>query len=73
MLTLITLHFAAWIKARRDRAALRELLAKEDRVLDDMGLARFEVEQAMGLPYRFNIAEAARNMSRHSLGLDQRL
>ncbi|MEM0922332.1 MAG: hypothetical protein AAGF44_11000 [Pseudomonadota bacterium] len=73
MLTLITLHIAAWIKARRDRAALRNLLTKDDHVLDDMGLARFEVEEALGLPYRFNIAEAARNMSRRSLGLDQRL
>ena len=73
MLTLLTLHFAKWLKARRDRAALRKILAKGDHVLEDVGLVRHEVEVALGLPYRFDIAAAARSLSTRSLGLDQRL
>ena len=73
MLTLLTFHFAKWIKARRDRAALRQMLTESDQTLDDIGLVRHEIETALGLPYRFDIAQTARSLSARSLGLDQRL
>lgn len=72
MLSLIATHFALWLKARRNRATLRRLLDKDDRVLDDAGLTRGDVEAALGLSYREDLVARARHMSELTLRLDQR-
>lgn len=72
MLTIIALHLNALIKARRDRAVLRRLLTEKEYALDDMGLTRSDVEAALGLSYRSDIATAARNLSARTLGMDRR-
>ncbi|MEM7506929.1 MAG: hypothetical protein AAF415_09280 [Pseudomonadota bacterium] len=73
MLSLIAAHLALWLKARRDRAALRRLLDKGDHVLDDAGLTRGDVEAALGLSYRDDLIARARHMSELTLRLDQRV
>lgn len=67
MLTLIANAFRRWLDDRRDRALLRRLLQKPDRELEDIGLTRGDIENALEQPYGVRIGEAARRGSRQSL------
>ena len=70
MLTLLFSAIRRLIQERRRRARLRSLLGKSDRILEDIGLRRAEVEEALGLPYAENARDHATLMSARSLALD---
>lgn len=72
MLTLLITALRRHMAERRRRAQLRELLAKDDRVLEDIGLRRVEIDEALGLGYSDNAREYAYRMSARSLALDGR-
>ncbi len=72
MLTLIANRLARWIKDRRDRARLRRLLAHDDHLLDDIGLTRSDILDALGGSAR-DVRDEAFRLSRRSLALDARL
>ncbi|MEO0822368.1 MAG: DUF1127 domain-containing protein [Pseudomonadota bacterium] len=73
MFTPITLAVLRWIHDARERAALRRLLEKDDRLLDDMGLTRAEIQDVLSEPGAVNLHERAKAQSRLSLALDGRL
>lgn len=50
MLTLLITALKRARAAHRRRAELRELLKKDDRTLDDIGLSRADIVSALGLP-----------------------
>ena len=73
MLTLLTNHILRWIRRHRQRAALRRMLQMNDRMLEDIGLRRTEIEAVLGDPLdreTWPMAEA-RRLSRLSLALDR--
>ncbi|MEM6487930.1 MAG: hypothetical protein AAF677_06600 [Pseudomonadota bacterium] len=72
-MTMITRWVRRYRQAHRQRIALQALLRQNDRILDDMGLVRGEVERALGLPLGEGTPAGAREASRRSLGLDHKL
>lgn len=48
---------------RRDRAAFRNLLGKDDTILRDIGVTRADVERAAGLPLSQNAALELRRIA----------
>ena len=73
MLTLIINALINRIREHRDRQALRNLLAKDDRVLRDIGLTRPDIEAALGKPFGIGARGEAHRLSRLSLELDHAL
>lgn len=72
MLTLLITAIHRLIQERRGRAILRKLLNdKSDRILEDIGLRRAEIEEALGLPYTQSARDHAYIMSEQSLTLDR--
>ncbi|MEM6422097.1 MAG: hypothetical protein AAF698_05870 [Pseudomonadota bacterium] len=57
----------------RNREVLRSLLNHDNRMLEDMGLTRIEIELALKLPMDRNAMAEAKAGSARSLGLDRRL
>ncbi len=72
MLTLLFAAIQRLIQERRRRVRLRLLLEKSDRILEDIGLRRADVEEALGLPYAESAGDHAYLMSARSLALDGR-
>jgi uncharacterized protein YjiS (DUF1127 family) len=70
MLTLLITALRRLRAERRRRAQLRALLAKDDRILEDIGLRRVEIIEALGLRYSDNARDYAYRMSARSLALD---
>ena len=67
MLTLLLSAIRRRIRERRRRARLRSLLGKSDRILEDIGLRRSDIEEALGLPYAQSARDHAYRMSARSL------
>ena len=61
----------AWFKELRNRRQLRDLLEKDDRLLQDAGLTRHDVEAALSKPMEFDARSEAVRLSRISLQLDR--
>ena len=72
MLTLLITALRRLTAERRRRAQLRELLTKDDRILEDIGLRRADIDEALGLRYSDNARDYAYRMSARSLALDGR-
>jgi uncharacterized protein YjiS (DUF1127 family) len=72
MLTLLITALRRLRAERRRRAQLRELLSNDDRILEDIGLRRVEIIEALGLPYSESAHGYAYRMSARSLALDAR-
>jgi len=49
---------ARFFRALRARRALRNMLSYDDRMLDDIGVTRDEIDRALGLPLDVNAAQA---------------
>jgi uncharacterized protein YjiS (DUF1127 family) len=58
---------ATWDRHRRDRAAFRALLGKEDWVFRDMGIHRGDVEWASRLPMHVNASEELEKLRARSM------
>jgi uncharacterized protein YjiS (DUF1127 family) len=54
----------------RNRRELRDLLERDDRVLQDIGLTRGDIEAALGKPLGFNARHEAFRLSRMAFYLD---
>jgi uncharacterized protein YjiS (DUF1127 family) len=72
MLTILTRTALLWMEDQRRRAAVRNLLTRDDRTLEDIGLRRPELEHALGLPTGADIIGEARRRSRQAILLDRR-
>ncbi len=70
MLTLLTTAARRWMEEHRGRSQLRALLQKDDRLLEDAGLRRADVEEALNLPRSDNARDHAYRASARSLTLD---
>ena len=66
MLTLILNALRARLQEYRDRAALREVLQKDDRTLRDIGLTRPDIESALSKPMAIGARNEAYRLSRLS-------
>lgn len=71
MLTLIMNFLRARIQEHRHREQLRELLQKDDRLLQDAGLTRADIESALNKPMGLSARGEAYRLSRLSLALDR--
>lgn len=56
-------YFRTRAQQRRDRAAFRNLLSKDDAILRDIGVTRADVEHAAGLPLSQNAAQELRRIA----------
>lgn len=70
MLTLLITALNRARAARRRRAEMLELLKKDDRTLDDIGLNRADIAAAVGLPFDRWALDRAEDHSRRALALD---
>ena len=70
MLTLLIAALKRTNEARRRRAALKELLKKDDRTLNDIGLSRADIISAVGLPLDQLMTPCGPQGSQRSLALD---
>ncbi len=70
MLTLLTTAARRWMEERRHRSQLRALLQKDDRLIEDAGLRRADVEEALNLPRWDRARDHAYSASARSLTLD---
>jgi uncharacterized protein YjiS (DUF1127 family) len=52
-----------YLQARERRRAFHTLNGLDDRMLDDIGLSRFDVETAAGLPLEINASLAVRQIA----------
>ncbi|MEM8812326.1 MAG: DUF1127 domain-containing protein [Pseudomonadota bacterium] len=52
-----------WSEWRERRDAVSTLLRLEDRLLDDMGLTRLDVVQALGLPLHHNASQLLKEIA----------
>ena len=57
-------------KELRNRRELRQLLEKDDRILQDIGLTRTDVESALSKPMGINARHEAVRLSRLAFYLD---
>ena len=71
MMTRIISALRAYFTELQDRHQLRALLAKDDRMLRDIGLTREDVEAALAKPIRVQARQEARRLSRLSFSLDR--
>lgn len=55
MITVLTAAALRWMELRRQRAALRRLLAHDDATLEDIGLPRAEIERRLALPLETDV------------------
>jgi uncharacterized protein YjiS (DUF1127 family) len=67
MITMLTKGALRWMEEHRRRAELRALLKYDDKMLDDIGLARAEILAALELPAETDAVAAARSRSQESL------
>ena len=70
MLTPLINAVRRWSQEHRSRSQLRALIEKDDRVLEDLGLRRGDVEEALGRSILENAREQATRLSTRSLALD---
>ena len=73
MFDLIAHRLKAWYREFRDRQQLRDLLAKDDRVLEDIGLTRQDIEAALMKPFGVSGRNEAYRLSLLSLALDRKI
>ncbi|MEM1300377.1 MAG: DUF1127 domain-containing protein [Pseudomonadota bacterium] len=71
MLTLIVNAVKEQIREQKERAQLRELLDKDDRLLRDAGLTRADIESALNKPLGLSARKEAYRLSALSLRLDR--
>lgn len=71
MLTLIVNAVKEQIREQKERAQLRDLLDKDDRLLRDAGLTRADIESALNKPLGMNARKEAYRLSALSLRLDR--
>ena len=71
MLTILINALKNRAREAEDRRNLRQLLAKDDRTLCDIGLTRADVESALAKPMGIGARHEARRLSRLSLRLDR--
>lgn len=71
MLTIIHQTALRWIEEYRRRAQLRSLLAKDDRMLQDIGLTRHDVEAALGQPMEVDARAYARKHAAATFAFDR--
>ena len=72
MFTALIARLHLLVAERRHRAQLRRLLDKDDRILRDIGLVRFDVEAALAAPLGTDARREARRLSAHTFALDGR-
>jgi uncharacterized protein YjiS (DUF1127 family) len=70
MLDLFMDTARALAKEFRSRRELRELLEKDDRILQDIGLTRADIESALRKPMGINARHEATRLSRLAFYLD---
>ncbi|HUF88080.1 MAG TPA: DUF1127 domain-containing protein [Thermohalobaculum sp.] len=70
MLTILTRSALRWMEEHRRRAQLRGLLEKDDRMLEDIGLTRGDIEEALSRPMQADAREHAYRAATRSLALD---
>ncbi|MEM7061027.1 MAG: DUF1127 domain-containing protein [Pseudomonadota bacterium] len=70
MIQLISV-FRAFLAEVKDRRQLQTLLQKEDRILQDIGLTREDIEMALQKPYNVPARSEARRLARLSFSLDR--
>ena len=70
MLNLLTTTARRWMEERRHRSQLRALLQKDDRLIEDAGLRRADIEEALNLPRWDRARDHAYHASTRSLTLD---
>lgn len=70
MLTDLIATFRHWTEERRQRAQLRTLLDKDDRLLTDIGLTRHDIEMALDEPISTPARTEAYRRSAFSLQFD---
>ena len=63
-------HVRKELRARRE---LRQLLEQDDRILQDIGLTRTDVQSALSKPIGVGARHEAFRLARHSLTLDKAL
>ena len=63
-------HVRNELRARRE---LRQLLEQDDRILQDIGLTRADVQSALRKPIGVGARHEAFRLARHSLTLDKAL
>ena len=71
MLTMLTRSALRWMEEHRRRAQLRALLEKDDRILDDIGLTRADIVEALGQPLHVDARDHAYLHSARSLAFDR--
>ena len=70
MLTLLIAALKRAHAARRRRAEMLELLKKDDRTLNDIGLNRADIIAAVGAPLKDWATECGQHGSRRAAALD---
>lgn len=70
MLTLLTTSALRWMEEHRRRAQLRGLLEKDDRVLEDIGLTRGDIEEALSRPMSESARDHAYRHAARTMALD---
>lgn len=70
MLTILTRTALRWMEEHRRRAELRRLLEKDNRMLEDIGLTRGDIEDALSQPIQADARDHAYRHSARSLALD---
>ncbi|MEM6943368.1 MAG: hypothetical protein AAF565_06415 [Pseudomonadota bacterium] len=69
MLTLLVNWITQLIEERRQREILRGLLQKDDRLLDDIGINRQDVIDALGYRVTIDRPRHAITLTEHFLGM----
>ncbi|MEM6677371.1 MAG: hypothetical protein AAF675_05820 [Pseudomonadota bacterium] len=72
MLTILTTSALRWMEDQRQRAALRRMLDRDDRTLEDVGLDREAIHEALRLPMGTALRDYALRRSQSRFILDRR-
>ncbi len=70
MLTLLTTSALRWMEEHRHRAQLRGLLQKDNRMLEDIGLTRGDIEEALSRPMSESARDHAYRHATRTMALD---
>ncbi|MEL6765999.1 MAG: hypothetical protein AAFP17_02360 [Pseudomonadota bacterium] len=73
MFTLLGAKALKYMEDHRQRALLRRMLDRDDRMLRDIGLDRASVHEALSLPMGAGARDHAITLSEHSLGIRRTL